>query len=105
MKSRDEIVEKVENSVWSAGYHLTHAHEDLLLFTHNHFLFQVSDPDAPVRVYFNREFDEAKRSPLLSKLSEAVKSEGIELLRAGTYELSTGEGEELQLRFYEPMVS
>jgi len=105
VKTPEEIAGKVENSIWRAGYHLTHTHEDLLLFTHNHFLFQIIDSEAPVRVYFNREFDESKRLPLLSKLAEAVKSEGVELSRAGTYELSAGEGEELQLSFYEPLVS
>ena len=95
------IIAAVEDSIWDAGYQMTHSHEDLLFFTHNHFLIQL-DAEGALRVFFNREVEE-ERTPLLRKLTGVLGKKGLSLRRAGSYELAAQPHGQLEIKFYEPV--
>jgi len=82
------------------GLSVTYVYEDLVFISHNAFLLQFTDKPNQALLYFNAECPDDEAEKLKAKIVSLGKAQDLEIIPKGRYELSQGEGENMDLRFF-----
>lgn len=91
----------VMNAVETCGFQVGHVHDDLIFTEDNVFLLRMEDTPALVSLYFNQDCGKRTADALDIRLSAAALEEGLKLNRRGTYALTQGENNHIDIEFRE----
>jgi hypothetical protein len=89
----------VKQMIEAVGLEIAYAYDDLVFVSHNPFLVQFSEAPGEVLVHFNAECPEEDAGRIFEALQRAGADVGLAVTRAGRYELTQGDEENMSLTF------
>ncbi|ACF13287.1 conserved hypothetical protein [Chloroherpeton thalassium ATCC 35110] len=91
----------VMQMVEEMGSEVTYAYDDLVFINHNAFIIQFTETPILLKVYFNKDYQEAQVALLTKGLIEQAGKNGLEVQVKGTYELEQKEDENIEIKFFD----
>jgi len=91
----------VKELIDTTGLNITHVYEDLVFIEHNAFILQMGEKGEDLKIVFNTESEESKRPEIQEELTKRAATFGLQLTSGGTYSLIEGEGDTLDIEFFE----
>lgn len=91
----------IKELIDTTGLNITHVYEDLVFIEHNAFILQMGEKGEDVKIVFNTESVEDKRPEIQEELTKRAETFGLKLTSGGTYALTEGEDNTLDIEFFE----
>lgn len=91
----------IKELIDTTGLEITHVFDDLVFIEHNAFLLQFGEKGEDVKIVFNTDCEEDKRPGIQEELAKRAATLGLKLTSGGTYSITAGEGENLNIQFFE----
>ncbi|CAK8720595.1 hypothetical protein LDFHOB_10030 [Candidatus Electronema aureum] len=90
----------VKDIVEAVGMSISHVYEDLIFLNHNAFLLQFTDENNTLLLHSNQEASKELLRETTAPIKAAAAENGMKFLDGGSYRLTQGSGESLQIEFF-----